>query len=226
MKFIDDKNKKLSKWNRNYFFVGTILFIVLNIVLFAVYGLSLHTKLSNSIPNNDHYSFFDQLYRLILQFCGNFTHSTWEHVLQNMLGFSFCLFYIERKYGTLKFLGILFTLTLFVSFMSIYDSSTALGSSYVWFACFGFVLIDFLFSFRRKYRNTTNIIVGVIVILLEFIRCGFYDDYTRGARVIKWGFYPAQLTGGHAAGFLVGICVCVLIHLTILYSNKKEFVNN
>ena len=38
MRFIDDKNKKINWWNRNYFFAGTIFISVLFIVIFAIWG--------------------------------------------------------------------------------------------------------------------------------------------------------------------------------------------
>lgn len=38
MKFFDDKSKNLKWYNRNYFYIGTIIVIVLNILLFAILG--------------------------------------------------------------------------------------------------------------------------------------------------------------------------------------------
>ena len=36
MKFIDDKSNNLSWWNRNYFYVGTFIFVVINILIYAI----------------------------------------------------------------------------------------------------------------------------------------------------------------------------------------------
>ena len=38
MKFFDDKRKNINWHNRNYFYIGTIIVIVLNILLFVFLG--------------------------------------------------------------------------------------------------------------------------------------------------------------------------------------------
>ena len=40
MEFIDDKNKHLTYWNRNYIFIGTFLIVGINILLFVLLGNS------------------------------------------------------------------------------------------------------------------------------------------------------------------------------------------
>ena len=38
MKFFDDKSKNVKWWNRNYFYAGTIVVVLVNILLFAFLG--------------------------------------------------------------------------------------------------------------------------------------------------------------------------------------------
>ena len=224
MKFFDDKSKNLKWCNRNYFFIGTILFIALNIILFVTLGnffFFLHQRLESIEGSN----FFTSCYKLFLHFCVNFTHSSWEHVLQNMLGFSFCLMYMERKLGTINLYGMLFALTLFCSLPYWSETYTFTGSSEVWFACFGYVTIDYLFSFRNGYRNKTNVIFGTIVVFLELFRSGFYDDYSEGIRKIKWSIdlpilFQFEI---HYVGFLIGIFVGLLTNFVILTCEKNRW---
>ena len=36
MEFFDDKNKSVTKWNRNYFYLGTVILVTLNIFIFEL----------------------------------------------------------------------------------------------------------------------------------------------------------------------------------------------
>lgn len=220
--FLDDKSKCSAKWwNKNYFFIGSIFFILLNIILFAIFGGEAVFDLDKQFTTDGYLS--DEFNNFILCFCGNFTHADWEHVLQNMLGISVCLLYMERKLGTFNLLGMLVAITAFCSFLYLPSDSSVCGSSIVWFACFGYVVVDYLFSFRKRLRNKTNIFFGLFVILLEFFRCGFYDDYSTGTRIIKWGIIPVQLSGGHAQGFLIGLCLCIIVNMVCIFKEKQSF---
>jgi len=97
------------------------------------------------------------------------------------------------------------------------------GNSLIWFALWGFVLVDFFWSLSKKERNKTNIIFGIITLVLEYIRSGFYDKTGGG---IGWGFIPHQLiyNSGHYTGFLFGIFLCLVIRITMI--NRQNFTSN
>ena len=54
MKFFDDKNKNVNKWNRNYFYIGTIIIILINILLFELLGDDWNDNIMQ-IDNNSHW---------------------------------------------------------------------------------------------------------------------------------------------------------------------------
>ena len=92
-------------------------------------------------------------------FLNAFEHANWQHCLLNMLCFFVAGTYIERKIGSLNLLSIVFLFAFF--------ADAVIGANYrggfhgfsgVNYALYGFVIIDYLFSFRKKVRNKTNII--------------------------------------------------------------------
>ena len=201
MKFIDNSKKTLNFWNRNYFFFATIFYITLNIILFATCKREAYKPFDGDLLNI--------LYNLKV----GYIHNSWEHVLLNMLTFFFVGFYIERKDGTFKLLIILL-------FCSLLCSTIPTGHSAIWAFLIGWVLIDYIFSFKKDTRSKTNIIVGAIVIILEIFRCCFYDLPGGGISIT---YYPYQLIThlGHFRPFIWGIITCLLFELCQIIKLKQ-----
>lgn len=92
MKILNDNEKTLHWWNRNWFFLGTIAIILVNIVLFAILGSNWapnpQSQISYSVLN------FDNIW---VNFLNCFEHSNWQHCLLNMLCFFVVGTCIERK---------------------------------------------------------------------------------------------------------------------------------
>ena len=214
MRFIDDKSKELTWWNRNYFYLTTIIYIAINIIFFVIFP-------SNSFESerSGFYYFFDSFTFYLKE---AYIHSSWNHVLHNMLCFAIPAFYLERKNGTISF-GLL---TLLISVIS---AMCKTGQSFIWAFMMGYMLIDYLFSFKKEKRNKTNIIVGAVVLFLIYFRCCFYDTASGGIS-ITW--YPFQLIHNavHAEGYFLGLITSVVIQISqlfiILQSDKKEVKKN
>jgi len=217
MKFVDDKCKNLTKRNKNYFWCGTIFVAILFITIFAICG-SFRDEFLNQIQQNT-----NVFVRFFYSFCAQFSFSSWSVLLYNILGLVICGFYLERKYGTLNFILLLMSLWLIVITTDIFpDLWTSFSSSFEWFVLWGFTFIDFLFSFRKENRNKTNIILGIIVLLLLYIRSGFYDLASGG---IGFSLYPHQLLDfvSHFTSFVVGIIVSLIINITkVMVITQKE----
>ena len=99
MKFIDDKSKgKVNCWNRNYLYAGTLLFVLVNFMVFLCFGefLAFNEKRIWSEPLD-----FNNIF---ISFCNVFTHFGWEHILFNLLLISIGSLYVERKTGTIKYI--------------------------------------------------------------------------------------------------------------------------
>ena len=218
MKFVDDKDKKLTWANRNWFWCVTIVYILTNIIIFASLGPQ---NLIENAFDGVTWSKFGGIKYWLINIGNLYTHVTWSHVLHNMLALAIGSFYIERKVGSFN------TLLIYLGFTFLGSAVTGMawgphwyGNSVIWFALWGYVLIDYLFSLRKDVRNKTNIIVGAIVLVLEYFRSGFFDTSSGG---IGWGIAPYQLINntGHYLGFIVGIILALIINITIIQVRKK-----
>ena len=111
MKFVDIENKKVSKWNKNYFWCVSVVYIILNITIFAVF------KNNNILWEFEHvkWKVFNGFKDLFISIGNLYTHGDWGHVLANMLAFSIGGFYIERKIGSLKFVGLILAFSILSS---------------------------------------------------------------------------------------------------------------
>lgn len=221
MKFINDNKKQLHWYNRNFFWIISIVYIALNIIIFAVVGAkNLLEDLSNS-----YWWMFDEIKEWLVAIGNAYSHVDWSHVLYNMLELSVCVLYLERKIGSVNLLMLLLGMTLLVpGVVSMYWGLGWYGSSVIWFALWGYVIIDFLFSLRKEKRNLANVITGGVVLLLEFILSGFYET-TSG---IRWVIAPYQLinNAGHLLGFAVGIIMALLVNIPIVELEKRSLSKN
>ena len=111
MKFFDDKSKQELHWyNRNYFYIGIIFIVILNISLFGIFGKGWSKDIFDFSANYKNFKVLNFFNGLL----GSIDHTSWQHVLTNMLCFSIVGFYLERKYGTVNFL----LLVVYLSFFS------------------------------------------------------------------------------------------------------------
>ena len=210
MRFIDDKSKELKWWNRNYFFLATIFYIAINIVCYTIFTEGYYEPIHNGFLY-----FWDSF---CFYFKAAYIHSSWGHVLWNMLTFAIPAFYIERKDGTIF-------CALLILFVSVCCGMIQTGQSFIWAFMMGYMLIDYIFSFKKEKRNKTNIIVGAVILVLTYLRCCFHETASAG---ISMAWYPYILihNAAHAEGYLLGVTTGIIIQLallfTILQSTKKE----
>lgn len=216
MKFVDIEHKKVRKCNKNYFWIVSIIYIVLNITLFAIFN---HNNILWKYEDVK-WKVFNGFKDLFISIGNLYTHTSWGHVLRNMFAFSLSGFYIERKIGSFNFLGLLILLSILSSpLVSMYVGLNWAGSSVIYFAVWGYVIIDYLFSLRKDNRNKINIIIGGIVIGSLYIGSCLTENII-GTNI----FHPIHLiyNAGHYFGFLVGILVALVIQLTSLYVKKQN----
>lgn len=219
MKVIDDNTKKLYWWNRNYFFISTILIVITNIVLFGVAGNDWQSFIGKREANWGAILNFDNLIRQCLN---SFSHSNWQHVLLNMLCFFIAGIYLERKKGTIN----LFVLVLIMTFCT----STAVGAndlgigwhgfSGVNYGLYAYIIVDYCFSFRKGTRTKFNIISGTIVIaLIYFAMC-----FNGGTSTVSFVWYPYDLMHnmGHYSSFFAGAVLGVTIQMVKIISRKES----
>lgn len=212
MKFIDYEKKKLRWWNRNYFWSVTILYITLNIIIYAVF------KDNNILWSwiDTKWSIFNGIKTLMISFTNLYTHGDWGHVLGNMVAFFIASFYLERKLGSLNFLALIHIISIFSSSMtSMYASFMWAGSSVLYYGLWSYVIIDYIFSLKEK--NKANNIIGLISIICIYI------GFCLTPNIVDSTLEPINLiyNAGHYYGFIVGLIIATLINVVRLQAKKE-----
>ena len=216
MKFVDTENKKVNSYNRNYFWMVSFIYIVLNIVLFAIFG---NTNILWQFEEVK-WKVFNGFKDLFISIGNLYTHNDWGHVLRNMFAFAISGFYIERKIGSINFALILLLLSITSSpLVSMYVGLTWAGSSVIYFALWGYVIVDYLFNLSKNTRSKANLIIGGIAIVALYIGSCLTLNIV-DTNIIN----PIHLiyNAGHYFGFIIGIIVSLIINLTILQTKRQQ----
>lgn len=220
MKFIDDKSKNLKWWNRNYFYAGTIIVILVNILLFAYGGDDWESVFK--VDYSEHWGDAFCFSSIIRSFFNAFSHSNWQHILLNMLCFLASGFYLERKRGSF---GIVLIVLFGAFFASVATTANDLAVNWHGFSVVNYflcavVLVDYIFSFRSEERNKTNIIVGAIIVVFTYISMCFNGGVIEFS--FEWYPYNLMYNMGHYSSFLIGIILSIIIQTTRLLSVKGK----
>lgn len=222
MKFIDDKNKQLKWYNRNYFFAGTIFLIALMTILFFAVGSRYSWQ--DPLQNNAN-SILVNINNFFNMALNTLFHVDVWHLVGNMLQLLFAGLYIERRHGTLKFLllNVLFMFTINGIAAYLWNDVNGIGYSGVYFALDAFVIIDYIFSFRKSERNLTNIILGAIVIVLIYV----FSMCWIGGGLLDITYWPKNLldNSAHFAGFFWGLLFSLFYQTESLIIKKQSKEN-
>lgn len=217
MILLDDKSKRTRWYNRNYLFIATLLIITTNILLFYFFGNNWRTKFYNAEAKWEDFSIFNVLH---IMFCA-LEHADWEHVIMNMVSLFILGLYLERKHGSLKFLLI----NIFLMFTAPAMASHVKGNihhhgySGVIYALIGFMIIDYLFSFRKNKKNSGSIIIGAVAIAYFLIADCFGMD--------NWEIYFSSVLNGlihnmaHYTGFIEGLIFGLIYHILMMGSEHQ-----
>ena len=197
--FLNDKSKRLTYFNRNYFFVTTVFFVLLNIFLymFAARGRVVYEQ-------PDWYSF--SIKNQFVAFAKSFEHANLQHCMLNMLCFFIAGIYLERKKGSLNFM----LFVLFMSFFTAFASSTNAISIYwrgfsgVNYGIYGYIIIDYISVLLcKRKRYLFNIVSGAVILaLIYFAMC-----FCGGTSTVSFKPYPYDLINniGHESGLFAGL---------------------
>lgn len=220
MKLIDDSKKTLRWWNRNYFFLATIIVTLVNILLYALLGNRWEEQFPVSGGLTLWYNELD-FNNLIRAFMNSFSHSNWQHVLLNMLCFFICGIYLERKEGTLSLLFLVIVTAFFSSTaMSANEGSVHWhGFSGVNFALYAYIIVDFLFVFRKHTRSAFNIISGFVMLgLIYFAAC-----FNGGTSSIGFEWYPYDFMHnmGHYSAFVAGMVLGFVVQFVRVRAERE-----
>lgn len=221
MKFFDDKSKNLKWWNKNYFYIGTIAIVLLNILLYAFGGYDWEERIY-PVDGGHHWGDVFYFRPTIRTFLNAFSHSTWQHVLLNMLCFAVVGLYLERKKGTLGiFLYVL--IGAYFSGIAVVANDMAInfhGSSGVNYFLYAILIVDYFFSLRKETKNKTNIILGAVILAFTYLAMCF-DDRTSSFS-FRWYPYKLMTNLGHYSSFVVGLVLGLIIQTTRALAAKGK----
>lgn len=216
MKILNCKCKKLFWWNKNYFFLGTLAIILINLIIFFT-----GAKLPPRETNNNWQSVLN-FKNLCYHFSSAFFHLNAQHCLLNSLCFLVVGCFVERKYGSISLLSLVFVFALFCECMvsaNHYSGGGGIGYSGVNFAFYAFIIVDFIFNFKLLKEDKLTLILSFIVILLIYVACCFCG----GTEEFTFKIYPYDLITniGHYTSFLGGLIFTTFINLYKLKSFKE-----
>jgi len=236
--FLNDCEREQKLRNRNWFFIGTILFIVGMTILYFVIGdtFLLRESIWSALSETQ---FVPVVF--LVDWIGSFSHADSMHLLGNMISFSILGMYVERKFGTIRFIASLFVISLLWATInstalswigyyiilngemgpSIYTGG--IGFSGVNFALKFFIGLDFLFIklprvIFKQYVPIRNIIWGTVAVVWIIITMSFQ----RYGGQFEPGLYPFT-NSGHMIGMLTGAIVFLLF---VIFRTEKSSRRN
>lgn len=203
---LNEKDKKLNFFNQNFCYVSTIVIIVLVLVL----NYALGTKLEEFALSNNFWNCF------LTSFYPNYS----------MIMFAGVSLYLERKYGSIKYLALVL-ICIPVSNIIAFAFSSLKGVDVSWggrgFSCVAFMmagifLIEFLFSIRKHGKNKWSFVFPIIIILIciIFMCINLPNDITP---YVQFDFFGRLVwNSGHYGPFVFGIIIRLL---GFLFNNKS-----
>jgi membrane associated rhomboid family serine protease len=216
MRVFDERGKITTKWNRNYFFVATLLILIAQLVLFLVFHDSM--KIETAYDNQTTLLSFQNLYKAYLN-C--FLHINWQHLLISMICFLVCGLYLERKMGSINFFLFVLFMTFFTSAVTAANSlqNAEIGFMVVNYGLFGYSIVEFFFLFQKGKCKFINIFLGIVMIAFIY----FATCFTGGTQTISFEKYPVDLiyNMGHYSGFLTGILLGLVIEFSKFAGKRK-----
>lgn len=200
---LNDRSRKVTLVNMNWFFVVTLAVVIFNIVR--------HTLPEGADPTNESPEWKSfSLDNLFIALSRSYMHSNWQHCMLNMLCFFVAGIYLERKKGSLGMLLLVFTMSLFTAFATAanYLSLSPLGFSGVNYGLYGYIIIDYIFVLAcTPRRYAFNVISGAVVLCLIYLAMCFNG----GTSTVSFVPYPYDLLHNiaHSSGFVTGIALGV-----------------
>ena len=238
--FLNHKKSK-NRLTRNYFFVGTAIIILINILIFVIGG----SNWSSFVSPNPYLSTVADPERIVRSFLNVFSHASAGWLIFSILCLLVCGFFLERKVGSVRFVLLVLAIAFFsaAAVTANFLSAEWSGFSVAAFGLFGYIAAGDMFSTwrdRQKQDNktiniifdvTAGLIIGGIIIVSffggEYIHnIGHYSALSAGA--VFWIairiFFLKRKEKRGGDGELKPSCAVENDKLTAETENKKENV--
>lgn len=197
---VNDKRKNLNWMNVNFFYISTIVFILVLIATFLWCRPVINSLLERSYTWNI----------LFLPF----RHLSWIHLFGNIECFLVVSLFLERRYGSFKY-SLIISISILLSPLAnfVFLGLHGQGASLVNFFLFGIFFVEIFFNFRECFMTKYQNIFTIITIILILLLMSFTDN-------IQFSPLTTLLTINHGSAFIEGLLVGVLSNL-IIQPNKS-----
>lgn len=203
--WLNPKQKAVNRWNANYFYVTSIVFILVIILthLFANVEEFLTQQGNPTL-----------LHMLLLSFYHN---GGFIHIFGNIECFVIVSLFLERHYGSLRYLGVIIgaiLLSPLLDFALTRYPAGYFGESLVNYFLFGLFFVVVIFNYRdyilRKWQNVFVAIITVCIILLSSFDIN-----------VHFSFLTTFFTQNHGSAFVLGILSGTFSYLASGFKRKK-----
>ena len=212
---VNAKQKELRVFNKNYFFLTTILFIG---AMFLTY-YCFEKQIDKIVETNKFYNIFLMVFR----------HGDLGHIVGNVISFFVVSLFLERHFGSLKYLFILiFAIPL--SSMAVFLISghfSWIGESALNYFLYALFVTVVLFNFKSyildKWQNLfTFFTIGAICLIMCW--CGSTEALTENiAEFFQFGAFTDLITNrSHWSGAIMGTLVGMFAGFYSLCTAKRR----
>lgn len=217
MKFVDDYKKELKWYNRNYFFLGTIIAVGLMFLIYYVLGATIE----NLVDSNVYLTYL-------------FAPISFQNV-QSLVISAVCVLlaslFLEKYWGSIKYF-IVFLISLPItsmmvsiifttySFQNLEYVSEGLQLSYMVYTLFGFVIVGMIFNLKKYlFDGKHSVLNWILLVLIIAIMCVLFpteynNDIMAYIKEIKFGAFSGLLKNVyHWSSLIVGAMLSLLCEI-------------
>lgn len=224
MKFVDDYKKELKWYNKNYFFLGTILVVGLMFLMYYVIG----DMIENLIETNRYFVYL-------------FAPISAQNI-QGLVISAVCIFFaslfLEKYWGSIKYFVVLLISLPITSMMvnTIYGlykldnpdyALVGLQLSYLAYTLFGFVIVAMIFNLKKYlFDGKHSVLNWILLVLIIAIMCVLFPaEYNNNVLVyimgVKFGVFSGLLSGvEYIASLIAGAILTLLCEIYRLTSGS------
>ena len=213
--FFNPKQKEINWFNRNYFYLATILFLGAMCLTYFMF----QTQIDAIVEKSKYFNLFFMAFR----------HSNLGHLVGNCVSFFVVSLFLERHFGSFKYL-LLTALAIPLSSISVFLFSNSFswvgesGVNYFLYAVFVTIIIfDFKPYLAQKWQPIFTIITIVLICVL-MCWCGDLDALTTNtAAFFKFGRFTDLVSNtSHWSSAIMGAGVGLFANLFALGNKKRQ----
>jgi len=212
---LNQKQKEIKVFNRNYFYLATFLFIGALVLTYFMFEKQI-----------DQILLTNKLYNILLL---PFQHADIGHLVGNIISFFVVSLFLERHFGSIKYLLlIIFIIPLSSISTFLFSNSFAwVGESGVNYFLYSLFVVIVIFNFKdyilSKWQNIFTLFIIVAICLLMCWN-GSTSAFTENiSEFFKFGVFTDLLSNvGHWSSAIMGGAVGLFANIFSLANGKKS----